>query len=157
MTASVLIGQLAILAVLVSLTICIHGAAMLIVLKHSARRLSAMGEDPARLARITSIIAVIFVMMTAHLGEMAAWGLAIYLLGLIPDPFDSFLYSMESYTTLGPKDARLASTLEVDDGLACRHGHFNVRVVDGDSDEHPEPHCFRHPSASLSSSQKVPY
>jgi hypothetical protein len=107
MTAPGLISQLAILALLVCLTICVHGAAMLIVIKHSARRLAAMGEDPVPLARITSIIAAIFVMMAAHLVEMAAWGLAIYILGLIPDPYDSFLYSMESYTTLGPRDAQL--------------------------------------------------
>lgn len=107
MTVPGLIGQLAILALLVCLTTCIHGAAMLVVIKDSTRRLSAMGEAPVPLARITSIIAVIFVMMAAHLVEMAAWGLAIYILGLIPDPFDSFLCSMESYTTLGPRDARL--------------------------------------------------
>ncbi len=52
---------------------------------------------------------------------------------------------------VGAKRCATAATLEVDDGLGRRHGHFNVRVVDGDSNEHPEPNCFRHPSASLSS------
>jgi hypothetical protein len=107
MSLQELFAHFAVFALLVCLTVFIHGSAMWIAIKYSARRLSTMGEDPLPFARITSILGVVLIMLIAHLCEMILWGVGIFLLKLLPNLDDAYLYAMETYTTLGPRDARL--------------------------------------------------
>ena len=65
----------------------------------------------ASFARITLIFFVVLIMLAAHIGEMAVWSLAIYGLGLIPDPHTAYYYVTETYTTLGYRDAVLPQSL----------------------------------------------
>ena len=106
-----LLAHFSAFVLILCLTVFVHAGATWIALKFSARCLSSMGEDPLPMARVMSVLVVVFILLLAHFSEMILWGLGLFLFKLFPNLDDAYLYAMETYTTSGPRDARLPQSL----------------------------------------------
>ncbi len=115
MTMQTILGHLTVLLVLVAVTVMIHAASMVLVLRYVVRKM-AFARTLVPFHRSTVFLFRIVVMiLAAHILEMMVWGLAFHLLRIFPDPFTAYYFAMETYTTVGygdvllPADWRLAS------------------------------------------------
>jgi hypothetical protein len=104
-------------------TIVIHGIAVVAIV-HFVLRQRRFGHAGVRLWRDMAIVVEVSMMaLAAHLIEMTLWAAAFFLLGELPDFPGAFVYSAQSYTSLGGGGViltaswRLLEPLETADGL----------------------------------------
>lgn len=110
MSAQEIISRLTVLAILVSITVTIHGVATLAAIHYASRRMTVVIERPYFFSRVISILFFVIVLLAAHLIEMVCWAVTIYGLGLASDLPTAYLFAMETYTTLGYREAVLPAS-----------------------------------------------
>lgn len=113
-----------IVAVAVTLaTIVIHALAFIVTI-HYVLRKQKLGQAARRFLRDVAIVAVAtFIMLAAHLVEIAVWALVFVALGEFPALASGFYHSAVNYTSLGLDNVfmspawRMLSPLEAADGM----------------------------------------
>lgn len=110
-----ILGHFAVQLALVALTVLIHAAAMILVLRHFVRSVPPEGVHVPFLRSVVFLFHIVCLILAAHLVEMVVWGLAFHLIGIFPSSFTAYYFAIETYTTLGygdvllPRDWRLTS------------------------------------------------
>ena len=113
-----------IVAVAVTLaTIVIHALAFIVTI-HYVLRKQKLGQAARRFLRDVAIVAVAtFIMLAAHLVEIAVWALVFVAIGEFPALASAFYHSAVNYTSLGLDNVfmspawRMLSPLEAADGM----------------------------------------
>jgi voltage-gated potassium channel len=115
--------HLALAAVLIGVTVVIHGVGTLAVI---ARLATALRRHTGSRGRITSgllTIRVVSSLLLVHLVEASAWAALYRLTQALPDAETAFYFSITSYTTVGygdvvlPPDWRMLGPIEAATGI----------------------------------------
>ncbi len=93
------IGEIALGAGLLVVSLMIHGVGMYLVQRRFDR--CPASRSPSRLARQYLFGTLIVMMLATHLVEAMVWSAALVFLGAIPSLRDAFYYATATYTTLG--------------------------------------------------------
>jgi hypothetical protein len=118
MILSLLIGAALLLASLLS-----YAMAMILVVRVVARLIQAGYTGPGFWKNLIGISLVMLITATAHLAQIALWGVALLLCGPISGFESAFYFSAQNYTALGYGDVllsdrwRLLGPLEAINGL----------------------------------------
>ena len=83
--------------------IAIHALAMVSVIA-AARRAAAMREKFPKTRLVAVMIAVVSVLMIAHVAEIVTWSLAYGLVDAVPEGADRLDFAFVNFTTLGYGD-----------------------------------------------------
>jgi len=83
--------------------IAIHAMAMTAVISAARAAAAKYSSHPARRLALV-MIAVVIVLMAAHVGEIAVWSLAYATTDAAPDEAESFYFAFVNFTTLGYGD-----------------------------------------------------
>jgi ion channel len=90
--------------VIPSLTnIAIHAAAMATVISAARAAAATYSSHPIRRLALV-MVAVVLVLMSAHVGEVAIWSLAYAAVNAAPDEAERFYFAFVNFTTLGYGD-----------------------------------------------------
>ena len=83
--------------------IAIHAAAMATVISAAQKAARIYSSHPTR--RLAAVmIAVVLVLMAAHVGEISIWSLAYLIVDAAPHEADRFYFAFVNFTTLGYGD-----------------------------------------------------
>jgi hypothetical protein len=113
-----MIQQALLALVLASLTIVIHALATVHIVMPAAGVWVQQTARPPRPAPVMALTRLVGALLVLHLVEMAIWGSAFAIAGVMPDFESSLHYSLESYTTVGygyavpPSSWRLLGPIE---------------------------------------------
>ena len=114
---------LAVAVAITLVTIVIHAVACLAIVHYMLRKLK-LGHAGIGFLRDAAIIAVAtLIFLSAHLAEMAVWGLVFVALGEFPALASAFYHSAVNYTTLGLDNVfmspawKMLAPLEAADGM----------------------------------------
>jgi hypothetical protein len=83
--------------------IAVHSLATMLVIS-AARTAAAKRQEFPKTRLIAVMIAIVSVLLLAHLGEIAVWSLAYTLLHVAPDVADPLYFAFVNFTTLGYGD-----------------------------------------------------
>ncbi len=83
--------------------IAIHSLAMVVVIS-AARTAAVKRQEFLKTRLIAVMIAVVSVLLLAHLGEIAVWSFAYALLNVAADETDQLYFAFVNFTTLGYGD-----------------------------------------------------
>lgn len=109
------LGHFVVQLALVAVTVLIHAAAMVLVLRHFVQSIPPAGEHVSFHRSVVFLFYIVCMILAAHLVEMVVWGLAFHVIGIFPSSFTAYYFAIETYTTLGygdvllPDDWRLTS------------------------------------------------
>ncbi len=115
MTWQTILEHLTVLLGLVAVTVLIHAAAMVLVLRYVMWRMPSGRTGVPFHRSVVFLFRIVVMILVAHILEMMVWGLTFHVLGIFSDPFTAYYFAMETYTTVGygdvllPADWRLAS------------------------------------------------
>jgi hypothetical protein len=99
--------QFAVALLPMSLTVVIHGLGIKVAGRYFKRFGAPAGK--ARRGSNTVVLVVIVAMMLAtHFVEVGAWAVFFFATGMLPNPQDAMIFSVNSYTTLGASNIELA-------------------------------------------------
>lgn len=117
-----ILSHLLIQLALVGITVLIHAASMLLVLRYSVRSVPSARKRIPFPRLVVFLFYIVCMIMAAHVGEMVVWGLAFHLLAIFADPFTAYYFAIETYTTLGYGDVLLPDAWRLTSGWLATTG-----------------------------------
>jgi hypothetical protein len=97
-------GELLVGITISLVNIAVHSMVMALLSRATHRTSLAVEAARAWLRLVLVMWSAVSVLMLAHLAEIAIWAGTYRMLGLTPQPLDSFYFAFVNYTTLGYGD-----------------------------------------------------
>ena len=90
-------------ALLVGITMAMHGAGMLLVLRLNNNLKGRLEKNRGLVSGLLPLIVASCAIMLVHLSEVLVWAAFFYWKGAFPNASTAFYFSLNEYTTVGSK------------------------------------------------------